>query len=175
MIGGHCSHPFPKANIYSIEKNTWVKVIDTPTARSYHTSIIYKNNYIITFGGMGVYNASRKCRECFNSISLIDLKTQSSKIIKMINEESVEPRRSHSATLMGKYMVIFGGMNTKKEFLNDLVYLDIKDLRWSHKEYKIESKELEAYLGSGLAKHQAVMHFRPRKSYPFYHVDYTEQ
>ncbi len=47
---------------------------------------------------------------------------------------------------MGKYMLIFGGMNTKREFLNDFIYLDLKELRWYHKEYKIEGKELNDHM-----------------------------
>lgn len=34
-------------------------------------------------------------------------------------------------------MIVFGGMNAKKQYLNDLIYLDLKELRWYHKEYRI--------------------------------------
>ena len=44
----------------------------------------------------------------------------------MHNEDTIEARRSHSAVLMSKNMVVFGGMNAKKQFLSDLVYLDLK-------------------------------------------------
>ena len=63
---------------------------------------------------MGPYNKSRKARDCYNSISLFDLNNYTLKNIKMHNEESVEPRRCHSATLLGKYMLVFGGINSKK-------------------------------------------------------------
>lgn len=63
---------------------------------------------------MGTYDISRKCRGCFNTINLIDLQTWTSRSLKMNNEESIEGRRSHGATLMGKYMLIFGGINTKR-------------------------------------------------------------
>lgn len=38
---------------------------------------------------------------------------------------------------MGKYMLVLGGINTRREFLNDFMYLDLKELRWYHKEYKV--------------------------------------
>jgi hypothetical protein len=38
---------------------------------------------------------------------------------------------------MAKNMIVFGGMNCKKQFLNDFIYLDLKELRWYHKEIKI--------------------------------------
>ena len=42
--------------------------------------------------------------------------------------------------LMGKYMLIFGGMNTRRQNLQDFIYLDLKELRWYEKEYKVEGR-----------------------------------
>ncbi len=103
-----------------------MKQIATPIARSYHTSLLYKNRFIITFGGMGTYDVSRKCRGCFNTVSLIDLGNLTNRQMRMHNEDNIEARRSHSAVLLSKNMLIFGGMNSKKQFLNDFVYLDLK-------------------------------------------------
>jgi hypothetical protein len=41
---------------------------------------------------------------------------------------------------MGKYILVLGGISTKKEYLGDFIYLDLKELRWYRKEYKIEGK-----------------------------------
>jgi Rab9 effector protein with kelch motifs len=82
---------------------------------------------------MGVYDISRKCRVCYNSINLVDLQTWTSRTLKMGNEESIEGRRNHGAALLGKYMLVIGGINTKREFLNDFIYLDLKELKWYHK------------------------------------------
>jgi hypothetical protein len=38
---------------------------------------------------------------------------------------------------MGKYMLILGGINTRRGFLKDFLYLDLKELRWYQKEYRI--------------------------------------
>ena len=116
-----------------MESQNWVKQFNVSSARSYHSAIFYKGRFIIIFGGMGTYDISRKCRICFNTINLIDTQTCTSRSLKMANEESVEGRRSHGAALMGKYMIILGGMNTRREYLNDFVYLDLKELRWYHK------------------------------------------
>lgn len=137
IIGGHCSHPFSAVQMYSLEKNTWCRQIQTPIARSYHSSLLYKNRFIITFGGMGCYDVSRKCRSCFNTVSLLDLSNNTNRQMKMHNEDNIEARRSHAVVLMSKNMVVFGGMNSKKQYLSDLVYLDLKELRWYHKEFKI--------------------------------------
>ena len=85
IIGGHCSTPFSMAQIFSFDNNNWVKQFMVSSARSYHSSIFYKNRFIIVFGGMGVYDISRKCRVCYNSINLIDLQTWTSRVLRMSN------------------------------------------------------------------------------------------
>jgi len=114
IIGGHCSYPYPIAQVYSFETHSWTKQFNINSGRSYHSAILYKNRFVIVFGGMGTYDVSRKCRVCFNTINLVDLQSWNSRILKMHSEETIEGRRSHCATLMGKYMLVFGGMNTKK-------------------------------------------------------------
>lgn len=157
------------AQIYSFDSHSWIKQVQVSSARSYHSAILYKSRFIIVFGGMGTYDVSRKCRVCFNSINLIDLQTWTARVLKMSNEEAIEGRRSHGAALMGKYMIIFGGMNTRREYLRDFVYLDLKELRWYHKEYKVEGRELNEDLDSGIAKHKMVSHFKnTHKNYPLY-------
>ena len=72
-------------------------------------------------------------------------------------------------------MLIFGGLNSKKNYLNDLLYLDLKELRWYHKDYKVEGKELGEFMEEGLAKHSAVSVFKSRKNYPLYSPEYSEE
>jgi len=61
---------------------------------------------------------------------------------------------------MGKYMVVFGGISSKRSYLKDFVYLDLKELRWYQKEYSIDARELNEDMNEGIAKHKAVAHFR---------------
>ena len=56
LIGGHCSFPFSVINVYSIFAECWVKQIQTNFSRSYHSSVIYRDQMAILFGGMGKYN-----------------------------------------------------------------------------------------------------------------------
>lgn len=51
---------------------------------------------------------------CYNTINLIDLQTWTSRTLKMSNEESIEGRRNHGVALLGKYMLVIGGINTKR-------------------------------------------------------------
>ena len=95
--------------------------------------MLYKGRYAIIFGGMGSYDISRKCRICYNSVNVIDLHSLHGRVLKMGSEELVEGRRAHAYGLMGKYMLVFGGINSKRGFLKDFAYLDLKELRWYQK------------------------------------------
>lgn len=76
---------------------------------------------------------------------------------------------------MGKYMLVLGGINTRREFLNDFMYLDLKELRWYHKEYKVEGKELNENMDSGFARHKIISNFKPsHKSFPLYSSQYSD-
>lgn len=50
----------------------------------------------------------------------------------------------------------------------------MKELRWYHKEYRIEGKDFEDFFNYGVAKHAAVSTFKGRKNYSFYSSDYQE-
>jgi hypothetical protein len=89
VIGGHCSFPYSNAQVFSFDRQSWVRQFDVCSARSYHSSIFYKGRFIIVFGGMGSYDVSRKCRICFNSIALVDLQSWTSRLLHMNNEESI--------------------------------------------------------------------------------------
>lgn len=107
-----------------------------------------------------MYNSHYKTRECLNSCVLFNLTNSHVKRIKIENEDDVEGRRNHSACLVGKNMLVFGGINTRKEYLGDMVYLDLKALQWNHKEYKVEDYNLSQFMQSGLAKHACFTYFK---------------
>lgn len=72
-------------------------------------------------------------------------------------------------------MVVFGGINTRKEYLGDLVYLDLKALQWNHKEYKVEDEDLSVFLQNGLGKHVCWTYFKERDSHPLYSKSYEPE
>jgi hypothetical protein len=39
--------------------------------------------------------------------------------------EYVEPRRNHTATVVGKHLIVSGGLNSKGTFLDDIFALDL--------------------------------------------------
>ena len=71
-------------------------------------------------------------------------------------------------------MLVYGGINTKKNYLSDLKVLDLKELKWEALEYKVESEALANFMKDGLAKHCAFTYFNERESYPLYSKTYEE-
>lgn len=76
--------------------------------------------------------------------------------------------------VIGKHMLVFGGVNTKKDYLNDLKVLDLKELKWQPLEYKVESEALARFMKDGLAKHCAFTYFNERESYPLFSKTYED-
>lgn len=179
LVGGHNNSPLDTICFYAMGAREWVrsKCVESDLRRTYHSGVLYKHHYVILFGGMSSYNPYYKTRECLNTCGLLALNSTppALKRIKISNENTIEARRCHSAVIVGKHMLVFGGVNTKKEYLNDLKVLDLKELRWDSKEYKVESQDLDAFLQFGLAKHFAFAHFADRESYPLYSKAYDDK
>ena len=49
VLGGHCSSPFPTGHVYSLSSNSWVRQFNLPSARSYHSTVLYKDRYAVVF------------------------------------------------------------------------------------------------------------------------------
>jgi hypothetical protein len=82
------------------------------------------------------------------------------KNIQISNQAIIEGRQQHSACIIGKYMIVCGGINTQKLYLSDMKYLDLKALEWQTKEYKVNDMDLCEFLAGGIAKHTVFTHFK---------------
>ena len=130
LLGGHNNYPISRLSYFNTKDSEWTKGGESELKRTYHSSVTYRKSYVILFGGMGTYNSHYKTRECLNSCILYTTTSNSLRSIKISNEEIVEPRRQHSACIIGKHMLVYGGINTKKEYLSDLKILNLKALEW---------------------------------------------
>jgi hypothetical protein len=97
-----------------------------PAFRAYHSSMAYKNHVII-FGGAccvgGPYHH-------YNDIYSYDLDAgEWSKISASGQQPS--GRSQHSVAQVGKYMILFGGYNSRSVF-SDVYVLDCESFKWKH-------------------------------------------
>lgn len=114
LLGGHNNYPISRLSFFNLQSSEWNKGAESDLKRTYHSAALYRQHYLIMFGGMGVYNSHYKTRECLNSCVLFTTTSNSLRSIKISNEQTVEARRQHSACIIGKCMVVYGGINTKK-------------------------------------------------------------
>jgi hypothetical protein len=45
-----------------MKDNSWSKAFKSNLGRTYHSSVIYKDNYVVIFGGMSYFNPYYKSR-----------------------------------------------------------------------------------------------------------------
>lgn len=79
---------------------------------------------IYIFGGEKIYDEHTRTRECLSEIRSLNTETMEWKFIKT-NGDGIEGRRGHACTVIGKNMLIFGGINSKGYYLDSIYHLDL--------------------------------------------------
>jgi N-acetylneuraminic acid mutarotase len=79
---------------------------------------------IYIFGGEKLYDEHTHTRECFNEIRSFNTETLEWRLIKS-SGDGIEGRRGHACAVVGKNMLIFGGVNSKGFYLDSLYHLDL--------------------------------------------------
>ena len=96
---------------------------DSSKKRYGHAATTYDDQLVI-MGGAKMYNREAKQRECLNDVLIYNpIREEYTEIIP----EGIpcEPRRYHSACMIGSQLLIYGGINGKQAFLSDLMALNI--------------------------------------------------
>ena len=93
-----------------------------------HSAVTYKQE-ILLFGGVTAYNRVSQTRECVNTIRCLNPSTMEWKA-KVATGEAVVMRRYHSAAVVGKHMLVYGGLSEKNVFLGDCIVLNLESWKW---------------------------------------------
>ena len=93
--------------------------------KSYYSHSAHShNNLIIFFGGETKYDFIHKSRNCSNSLFSFDCINKTWNLIE--SQNSPDPRRNFASTVIAeKFLMIYGGINTKGKFLNDSHFLNL--------------------------------------------------
>lgn len=83
LVGGHNSIPLSTITFYSIKENAWTRKITTELHRSYHSALLYRNHYVVIFGGMGPPSSYQ--RDCLNTTCVFDITSNMFRPIKTSN------------------------------------------------------------------------------------------
>lgn len=93
-----------------------------------HSAVNYQGK-ILLFGGETAFNRSSQLRECLNTVKC--LKPDTVEWLPVLATGSaVVMRRYHSAAIVGKHMVIYGGLSEKNAYLGDCMVLNLDSWKW---------------------------------------------
>lgn len=67
-------------------------------------------------------------------------------------------RRAHTSVIIGKHLLIHGGINSRGVYLNDLVHLDLATLKWSDSDVSEHH-----FFNKGIAFHKCCSVYNPDK------------
>jgi len=96
---------------------------DADRKRYGHSCSIYEKSLVIVAGAR-MYNKEAKRRECRNDVSLFNLVTEEWTDIKP-DGLMLEARRYHCSVVVGKYLLVHGGVNGHNNYLSDLMVLNL--------------------------------------------------
>lgn len=104
------------------------------------------NNQIYAFGGFDQYTD-----EVYNHVLKLDLNTMNWTLVDNYGDIP-GVRMGHSASLyQGDKLLVFGGENEHREYLSDVIILDLKTLHWTQ-------PDLRGPTPKGRARHAAVVY-----------------
>jgi len=103
------------------------------------------NNEIYAFGGFDQYTD-----EVYNHVLRLNLETRQWNLVDNYGDIP-GVRMGHTATLWGDKVLIFGGENEHRAYLNDLIIFDIKTANW-------RQPEVNGTTPRGRARHSATLY-----------------
>merc|ERR1712072_70765 len=115
-------------HVYDLHSSTWTKPKATsgtpPCARSAHSATVFKDKYIVIFGGGSV-------SRCFNDVHVLDTQTMEwfapEVEVASQGEALPAPRAGHASVLLGSHWYVVGGGNNARA-CTDLFVLDLSAL-----------------------------------------------
>ena len=131
-----------------------------PSGRCNHTMSAFRR-LLVLFGGEDLQVNTQRDRICYNDVRYVHLdegfRVQSVKT----SGEYVIARRNHVAAVVGRHLLVHGGINSRGQYLRDLWVYDIPVCKW-HQPFTTNGDALFRY---GLAYHtMAPVFHRERKN-----------
>ncbi|CAD8082197.1 unnamed protein product [Paramecium sonneborni] len=85
---------------------------------------------LIMYGGEMQYNAALRLRENLSDTRIFDLETQTWQLLKPNIENIPESRRSFGSCIVGKGLLVMGGIRSRFSVFNDIHYLNLNLCKW---------------------------------------------
>lgn len=94
-----------------------------PWGRTGHSMTKWKKGFII-FGGEKDFNQILRIRDCFSDAKYFSPQKSEWTTLR-VTGEILEARRNHAACMVGKFMIVSGGMNNHGKILSDFYSLSM--------------------------------------------------
>lgn len=89
---------------------------------------------MIVFGGGTAYQSGLRQKECLGEVRVLNLDDLRWSWVKC-GGDIINPRRSHASEIIGKNMIVHGGLNYKGSVLGDLWLFDMGNIKKNKKKY----------------------------------------
>lgn len=108
------------------------RVSGLETEARYGHSMSENRSELVIFGGALSANPKTQIRECFNTVRVLEPKGRGEVVWSQLTTRGhiVEMRRYHSGSVVGRHLLVVGGMNQKNKVLDDCALLDLKTGIW---------------------------------------------
>ncbi|OMJ92749.1 hypothetical protein SteCoe_4377 [Stentor coeruleus] len=107
---------------------TTPKDLEVPEPRDGHITLPYKN-YLVVYGGAGAFNTILHARTCSPLLHILDTQSLHWKTHKPIGRLP-DPRRNHSAAIIGCTVIIYGGIGNDNNTLADFHGVNLDTMQW---------------------------------------------
>lgn len=139
--------------MFNFSTNNWTVIQvneDKPSARSGHSSVVYKNSLII-YGGVLANESLSNELWCFNNLSL-------SKWTLLSKDPNIPGLEGHTATLVGSIVYIFGGRIDGDLVSSQMLAFNLSSNQWLHLPLPTYAKEFDLRLHSHTACYYEQFH-----------------
>ncbi|KAK3844195.1 MAG: hypothetical protein J3R72DRAFT_366062, partial [Linnemannia gamsii] len=118
--------------LHDIRSGTLSDPISVPPSPRYFHTLSAFGTSLILFGGMGkVYDSNGDVMAALNDLHVFDIVTQRwQQKHPQVNAHSPKPRWAHMATVLDHYLVVIGGTDTAKAYVEDACVLDLHTWEW---------------------------------------------
>ena len=106
------------------------KVLTNIPEKRFGHSLVPHKDMLILYGGEEKYNKKKKKRDMFNDLYIFRIKDNVWKKVHW-REKVIYGRKHHASTIIGRSMVIHGGLIPSNNVVDEFLCLDVTTSKWS--------------------------------------------
>lgn len=131
LFGGLNRQKHNEVSQFSMLNLEWknLQTLYTPKERSGHTAVSYKHKMVI-YGGCGDYSSKFAQRRCDKKVNILSMKNLKWQVFEG-KGHIPRARRNHAACRLGRFMIVFGGIDKMGRSLASCFAFNLKTHAWN--------------------------------------------